>query len=212
MIFKLPDLTKILLKDMKANSDDFRKYIHVQNGHAIVQNGLVVVVNLREYVKKELALKTTEELDDLTEMLNWFENKSFDGDFWKELTTENRVTITSDENLKIEKNNYERLLVYENIFSEKHLLFEQFKSAADNPSVTIDRVSVPFTYLDKLTTLFSKELKADNLIIDFTGKERHLKISAHHKDYVFAIVPLEYNSAIEFTAFDNLNHFRSLLD
>lgn len=201
-----PNLSPLLNKDVKGSSMDFRRMVHVHNGYAIVQNQMTVIVNLREYIKHQCKITQTEDFEELNDFMLFLEGKSFTGEFWNELTKEKMIDFNESE-IIIEELHYNKNLVYEEIPSEKHLLFNQLFHAIKTPAVTLDRVSIPFDSISKFTKLFPKELKNDNVLVDFVGKEKFIKISGHKADYIFGLIPLDYDSANELVAFDNMNTF-----
>ena len=66
MKFKLPQLHLLVNSNKKLSDDNPKKLIHVVNGHAIVNNELIAIVSLREYVKIECGITDELELDRLT--------------------------------------------------------------------------------------------------------------------------------------------------
>ena len=206
MKFVLPKLHLLVLTDAKANAEDPRKFIHVINGHAVVQNSIAAVVGLREYVKRECQTEDDHEFEELTQILNWMEGKSFDPIFWKELTDKNFVSLHVD-GLQVENLNYNKVLVYEDINSDNKTMLESLLNAFIAMPITVDKVAVSGVCLDKLNSVFKKEMKPDNFIFDFCGKEKSFKFQAQKQSHIFGLVPVDYNAANELTAFLDLNDF-----
>lgn len=206
MKFQLPKLHLLVLNDAKANEDDARKFIHVINGHAVIQNGIAAVVNLREYVKMECQIEDQSDFDELTQILSWMEGKSFDPKFWKDLTDKNFVSLHK-EGLKIENVHYNKLLVYEDIDTEYKVLFESLFSALTTIPTTVDRIAFSGINFDKLNSAFKKEMKVDNFILDFCGKEKSYKFQAQRQSYIFGLIPVDYNASCELTAFLGVQTF-----
>ena len=102
MRFKLPKIQGALNSNKSLQDDDARKMIHVFEGHAIVSNDLIVIVNIRDYVKNELKIVDEDELKELTTLVNWMNGKSFNKQFWSELTKEVLVKDIDSENDEIE--------------------------------------------------------------------------------------------------------------
>ena len=76
MNFKLPKLQVFLNGNAKIQDTDVTKNIHVIGGHAIVSNDIIAIVNLREYVKREL--KITDDTDSVRNFgQNLLQKKSF---------------------------------------------------------------------------------------------------------------------------------------
>lgn len=210
MKFKLPSLHLGLLKDLKSPEEDSRKFVHVIGGHAILQNDVIIVVDLREYVKLECDITDQEELEQLTTIVNWMEGKSFSNEFWKELTKENHVTLTPD-GFEIEYLSYNKVLMYEDIKTNALLMAQVINDNIGAIPVTVDRIGIKSSVLTTLTSIFKSEMKSDNFIFDFAGKEKPIKFTAQRKTYIFGLLPTDYNSTTEFTAFLNINDFRDMI-
>lgn len=208
MKFVLPKLHLLVLTDAKANDDDYRKFIHVVNGHAVVQNGIAAVVNLRDYIKKECETEDDEDFKELTEILSWMEGKSFDHKFWKELTDKNFVSFHGD-GLQIENLKFNNILVYEDIETDNKAMFESLFNALTTILSIVDRIAVSGPSFDKLNAVFKKEMKVDNFVFDFCGKEKSFKFQAQRQSYIFGLIPVDYNAACELTAFLDVNSFAS---
>lgn len=210
MKFKLPSLHLGLLKDLKSPEDDSRKFIHVIGGHAILQNEIIIIVDLREYIKHECDITDQEELDQLTSIINWMEGKSFSNEFWKELTKENHTTMTPD-GFEIEYLSYNKVLVYEAIDTNPLLMAQVINDNIGAIPVTVDRIGIKSSVLTTLTSMFKTEMKSDNFVFDFCGKTNPIKFTAQRKTYIFGLLPTDYNSTTEFTAFLNVNDFRDTI-
>lgn len=208
MKLQLPKLHLLVFNDTKASEDDSRKFIHVVNGHAIVQNGIAAIVNLRDYVKTECQIEDQHDFDELTQILSWMEGKSFDPKFWKDLTDKNFVSLHPS-GLEIENVHYNKVLVYEDINTNIDNLFESLFNALTVVPVTVDRVAFSGINFDKLNGAFKKEMKVDNFILDFCGKEKSFKFQAQRQSYIFGLIPVDYNASCELTAFLEVNTFAS---
>ncbi len=206
MKFQLPKLNLLVLTDAKANESDPRKFIHVVNGHAIVQNGIAAIVNLRDYIKSECQIEDLDDFDKLTQILNWMEGKSFDPKFWKELTDKNFVSLHPN-GLEVENINYNNILVYEDIDTDTQTLFESLFGALTTFPTTVDRIAFSGTNNSKLFDAFKREMKVDNFVFDFCGKEKSLKFQAQRQSFIFGLIPVDYNASCELTAFLELNTF-----
>lgn len=211
MNFVLPKLNTLVSKDMKGNSEDIRKYIHVVNGHAILINGIIIVVNLREYVKVECEITDENELNHLDTILEWMEGKSFTGDFWAELTNKYEVNLLNNGQFEIQTLNYSKTLIWEETFTVMENVMEMLISNLNRqPSIT-EVLGIPFDSLSKVTACFKKELKGFNLLVKPIAQDAHIMFQAHKKDYIFGIVPLDYNSANDIYAFVGVREYHESL-
>lgn len=209
MKFKMPKLDTLVSKNLK-NPSDHRNFIHVIAGKAVVSNGVTVVVDLREYVKKECNIDNDEDFKTLTSIIGWMNGKSFDGTFWKDLTASNFVTLHKD-GLQIENPNYNKILVYEDIDTDTMGMVESLAPAFLNVPITVDRVGCSGEYINKITAAFKSELKIDNLLFDFCGKEKPLKFQLQRQNFIFGLIPLDYKSTEDFTAFIDVADFGKAL-
>lgn len=207
----LPKLHLVVLSDLKADENDSRKYIHVVNKHAIVQNGLCVIVNLREYIKRECEIEEDDDFQMMDAILDWMEGKSFDSKFWSELTKKNFVTLHRD-GLKIENPNYNKILEYEDVPREIENMIKSITTGLIRNAVTVDRIAVTGINFEKLTNIFKSEMKQDCFLFDFCGKENSVKFQAQRQSHIFGLLPVDYNAATEFTSFIEVTDFGKYLD
>ena len=208
--FVLPKLDSLLLKDLKAGPEDPRKYVHVIHGHAIVQNNLITIVNLREYVKIECEITDEEQLEELTNIINWMEGKSFPADFWAELTKEHLVDLV-DKGLEVSTLNYSKVLMYEDVAVPLNTVIDVITSNLNKTSVLIDCIAVNSDLLNKLNTAFKKEMKGLSMIFQFTGQDSAARFQAHKKDYIFGLIPVNYNEATEIYNFQTTKSYHETL-
>lgn len=212
MKFKLPKLHLLVTSDKKVSDDNARKYIHVVGGHAIVNNEIIVAVNLRNYVKIECSITDEFELDRLTGILDWMEGKSFTKDFWQELVKENFVNLNSQNNIEIENVNYNKILVYEEVLSDNVIPFEVIKDNIDRPGSPVQRIAYDGKIMSLLTKTFGSELTNDSIIFEYTGQENASKFTLTRRDYIFGLLPTNYNSASELTAFLNNGVLKEIIE
>ena len=208
--FVLPKLDTLLLKDLKADPSDARKYVHVINGHAIVQNNLITIVNLREYVKIECEIIEENELEELTNIIDYMEGKSFPADYWGELTKEHLVDLT-DRGLEVSTLNYSKVLIHEDVAVSLNTVIDVLTSNLAKTSVLLDCIAVNSDLLSKLNSTFKKELKGLSMIFQFTGQDSAARFQAHKKDYIFGLIPCNYNDATEIYNFQTTKSFHENL-
>ena len=212
MKFKLPKLHLLVTSDKKVSDDNARKYIHVVGSHAIVNNEIIVAVNLRNYVKIECSITDEFELDRLTGILDWMEGKSFTKDFWQELVKENFVNLNGQNNIEIENVNYNKILVYEEVLSDNVIPFEVIKDNIDRTGSPVQRIAYDGKIMSLLTKTFGSELTNDSIIFEYTGQENASKFTLTRRDYIFGLLPTNYNSASELTAFLNNGVLKEIIE
>ena len=208
--FVLPKLDTLLLKDLKADSNDPRKFIHVMNGHAVVQNNVIVIVDLREYVKTECELYDEKELEDLTDIIDWMEGKSFPADYWAELTKEHLINRI-EKGLEISTLNYSKVLIYEDPEVSLELIADILASNLNKDSMAVPRIAINADLVAKITSVFKKELKGLSLIFEFTGQDCAARFQASKKDYIFGIIPTNYNDSVEIYNFQSIKNYHGLI-
>ena len=208
MNFKLPQLHVLVASSKTLADDDARRYIHVANGHAIVNNDIIAIVNLRNYVKIECNITEEFDLDRLTGILDWMEGKSFTKEFWAELVKENFVNLNGKDNLEIENANYNKILVYEDVDSDNTLPFQVIYDNIAREGSPVQRIAFNGAVTSGIEKAFKNELKNDSLLIEFTGQSTVAKFSLQRRDYIFGLLPTNYNSASELTAFLNNESFK----
>ena len=210
MDFQLPKLDALVLKDLKANEEDVRKYIHVIKGHAVVQNNLICIVNLREYVKSECDITEESDLEKLDSILKWFEGKSFTVEFWAELTKKHFVSLT-EAGLLIENLTYTKILMHEEVPVSLLNLVDVLLSNLNRQPILVQRISIPNDLKVKLNSVFKNETKGLHMIYEFTGEDTSVKFQVHRKDYIFGLIPVDYDSANEIYNFQSMNLFHKEL-
>lgn len=202
MKFKLPKLQVFLNGDKKIPDSDPTKNIHVIQGHAIVSNDIVAIVNIREYVKRQLKITEEDELDELTEIIDWFEGKSFSKDFWAELTSENIIQLIQDEDaIEITNPSFNSKLFYKHIETEIQRPFKLIIDNINRDEVEMSRFAFSGEHLSVLSKGFSSEMKGDNIIIKLTGTANAVIFSLQRRDYIFGILPEKFESSMDISAF-----------
>jgi hypothetical protein len=209
MNFKLPNLGAVLFNGKLDG--DVRSFVHVIGNKAIVQNEVIFIVDLREYVKKECDLSDGEEFDKLDEILAWMNGKIFSKQYWDELKKECLIELVGDQ-LKVEYNSYKKTLEYEHPDVDNTLLLRSIYDNIGRPCVTIDRIAFKGDVLKKLNSAFGAEMKNDDYVFDFTGKETPIKFTGVLKDYFFGLIPIQYKSTENIFVFSNINEFKDALD
>lgn len=212
MKFKLPQLHLLVDANKKSSEEDPKKYVHVINGHAIVNNNLICAVSLREYVKLECDVTDELELDRLTGILDWMEGKSFTKEFWAELVKECFVNLNGEDQLEIEHQTYNKLLVYEYVACDKELPLQVISDNICRDESNVNRVGIDGSVLTNLTKVFKNEIKNDSIVFGFTGSANAVKFTCSRRDYIFGLIPVNYDSASELTAFLGNSDFKDGID
>lgn len=211
MNFRLPKLDQVI-KLTKDNVNDVSNHIFVKNGVAVVKQPYIILcTNLREYIKRELKVDDTDDIEKMDEILEWFEGKYFTKEFWKELTSTKYVSL-SENGLLIEESSYEKSLIYEYPMIDKDEINNQFdliKTTLGRKSTITDRVCFNSNFITDLNKVFGSDLKVDDLLLDFGGKDQPMLFSGRLKDYIFGCVAVKYEESSELLAFDNVMDFVS---
>lgn len=213
MRFKLPKIQNLLNSNKKVLDNDSRKLIHVFNGYAVVSNDIIVVVDIKEYVKRELKITVEEDLNTLKTIVSWMNGKSFNREFWTEFTKEISVVNVDDENeMEIEFSGFTKKLLYEKIETDSMKAFSLLKSSIKAEKTEMERFSINGEILSLISKAFGTEIKSDEVIFQLSGSGKGIKFSFSTKDYIFGIVPESFNASMSMIAFDNFNTISEILE
>lgn len=213
MRFKLPKIQNLLNSNKKVLDNDPRKLIHVFNGYAVVSNDIIVVVDIKEYVKRELKITIEEDLNALKNIVSWMNGKSFNREFWTEFTKEISVVSVENENeMEIEFSGFTKKLLYEKIETDSMKAFSLLKSSIKAEKTEMERFSINGEILSLISKAFGTEIKSDEVIFQLSGSGKGIKFSFSMKDYIFGIVPESFNASMSMVAFDNFNTISEVLD
>lgn len=202
MNFKLPKLQVFLNGDAKTLDTDTTKNIHVVGGHAIVSNDIIAIVNLREFVKRELKINDESDLEELSSIVDWMENKSFTKEFWSELTSEKDISLLED-GLEITHQSYTKHLNYLENGAEFQHAYDLTVQNINREEVEMSRFAVSGEHLSLITKAFGNELKKDNLLFKLSGTGNGIMFSLQKRDYIFGVIPEHFDSSMDLTAFLN---------
>ena len=204
MKFKLPKLQVFLNGDKKLPDTDPTKNIHVFQGHAIVSNDVVAIVNLREYVKRELKIDDEEDLKELTNIIEWMEGKSFSKEFWSELTTEKIIELVFDEDaIEISHSSFTQKLTYQYINTEAERPFKLVLDNINREEMEMSRFALNGEHFSIISKGFSNEVKGDNLIFKLSGSGNAILFSLQRKEYIFGVLPEKFDTSMDISAFLN---------
>ena len=153
MSFKLPGLHKLVSSNKKLDFAVPQKLIHVVNGYAFVNNDITAIVNVREYVKKELSLESEDDFENLTKIIEWMNGKSFTKEFWSILTKECLLEVEDESSLKISNGQFTTILTYEDIVPTSNLYLEVVETNIKRDIVNIETLRD----FEKATDLMSKK-------------------------------------------------------
>lgn len=211
MHFKLPSIHHLTNQNKKISNDNPSLYVHVMNGYAYVNHDLIAVVNLRQYVKSECDVENEQDLDELDDILQWFEGKSFTKEFWAQLTKEKMVTL-SDDSLRIEDSSFTNFLHYTSVELD---LRSSLKVVSDNINIndfSLYRVSFSGKHLELLQKAFKNELSKDFLNFEFSETGKPVKFSLSVRNFIFGSIQSTMNSASELMAFLENKDFQSIVE
>ena len=215
MKFILPKIHNFVDKSKNCENDSPKKHVHVVDGYAIVSNSIIVAVNLREYIKAECDIDSDEEFEELTELINWFNGKSFSYEFWNEFVKQSIVVLKTNDVLEVELNSYNKQMIWENPFVDEAKLKGTFNQIIQNicrEAESNERIAANGAYYSVLASAFQKEIKSDSLIFQFATSGNAIKFTFSRRDYIFGIIPMDVSSTQSITAFANDSVFKELLE
>lgn len=206
MRFKLPSIQSALNSNKKANENDPRKLIHVFEGYAIVSNDIIIVVDLRQHIKNELKIVNEDELAELTKIITWMNGKSFNKEFWSELTKEvlfKDLLLESNE-IEIEYSGFNKKIQYlPNTGADNSHVLKLLKHNINREEVDMGRFAVNAEYFGLLNKCFASEMKSDNILLSLSGTGNGVKFSLARRDYIFGVIPESFEASMDMMAFDN---------
>lgn len=208
MLLKLPKLDTLVSTDKDLTENSQSKVIKVKNGYAYIQNGISVIVNLREYIKIENSLTTEEEIKELDEFMAYVEGKTFSKDYWKEMTKQCYVSIVDDEVL-VEYGTYNKFLQYTEMddYEDESVVRKYLLQTLSNKTTEKERFVLDGTYIQKLQKAFSNELKTDQIMFSKVEGQSNVKFTFLRRDYIFGLIQEDQDKVNNITAFLNLNLF-----
>lgn len=214
MKIRFPKIHQLLNSNAKLVDTDPRKSVHVFDGYAIVSNDIIAVVNLKEYVKRELNVSSQEEIAELNHLISWMNNKSFNKEFWAELTKEIYIVGVdpSIDELEFEFSGYNKKLQYLGNGVDNEMPLKLLKMNLNRPEVSRERIAISGEYLGLIVKAFSNEIKHDNLLFANAEQGTSIKFSLSKKDYIFGVVPENFVSSMDMMAFDNTNSMLNILE
>lgn len=208
MLLRLPKLDTLVSTDKDLTENSQSKVIKVKNGYAYIQNGISVIVNLREYIKIENSLTTEEEIKELDEFMAYVEGKTFSKDYWKEMTKQCYVSIVDDEVL-VEYGTYNKFLQYTEMddYEDESVVRKYLLQTLSNKTTEKERFVLDGTYIQKLQKAFSNELKTDQIMFSKVEGQSNVKFTFLRRDYIFGLIQEDQDKVNNITAFLNLNLF-----
>lgn len=208
MLLRLPKLDTLVSTDKDLPENSQSKVIKVKNGYAYIQNGISVIVNLREYIKIENSLTTEEEIKELDEFMAYVEGKTFSKDYWKEMTKQCYVSIVDDEVL-VEYGTYNKFLQYTEMddYEDESVVRKYLLQTLSNKTTEKERFVLDGTYIQKLQKTFSNELKTDQIMFSKVEGQSNVKFTFLRRDYIFGLIQEDQDKVNNITAFLNLNLF-----
>lgn len=208
MLLRLPKLDTLVSTDKDLPENAQSKVIKVKNGYAYIQNGISVIVNLREYIKIENSLTTEEEIKELDEFMAYVEGKTFSKDYWKEMTKQCYVSIVDDEVL-VEYGTYNKFLQYTEMddYEDESVIRKYLLQTLSNKTTEKERFVLDGTYIQKLQKAFSNELKTDQIMFSKVEGQSNVKFTFLRRDYIFGLIQEDQDEVNNITAFLNLNLF-----
>lgn len=212
MKFRLPKLNFLIKKD-KENTQSASNYIFVRENHAIAFSpNSFFVVDLREYLKRELDIYDEDDIQEMDLILEYMDGKVFYPEFWKELTSTTFVGLKED--LVIELESYEKVLNYEEPFLDKDSFenhMDTLKKVLSTTPSTVDRICMAAPVVSDIHKAFANELKNDNLVFDFSGRSGSFLFTLQRREYIFGAVSVHYEESMDLTVFLNVRDFAAQL-
>lgn len=207
MKIKFPKLGSLLSVDKEIPNDDYKKLIHIRSGYALVfQGDLFIAVDLREYIKRECQIEDSDELGNLSNLVNIMEGKSFTKAFWDELKTPQEVSF-NPVSITISNGLFIKNLLFDNVISDISSKEKFAKKILNKKSVGAPKFSFHGDIIYPLLNVFKSELKNDSVLFSILEEGSVVKFSGRSKEYIFGFFSLDFDGAQEFTNFQNIELF-----
>lgn len=212
MKFRLPKLD-VFVKYNEDDSKDFRNYIRVVDGKAIAfSETLVSIVDLREYLKREMRISNETELAEMDEILESFEGKFFYPEMWKALTKTCYVTLTDDLNLEVDYGTYSTVLYFTEPDGDDINFNDYIKAFMKKFSIDVSTVhlkAISGQAYSLLYKAFSSEMKGDNIFFHLGNVNQFISFSLQRRDYIYGAIFDDSENTLDITAFDTFLQFKN---
>lgn len=200
---KFPALEKALTKDVKElNDNDPRRGVIVIESTAIVFHDLYcLMVNLPSYFEDECGLEDEDSAEEMEQILNYFDCKVINKDFWKELTKGANMSI-KEGNLLIENPKFSKDLIYKDFNFD---LIEPLRKIIDNFNIKkqhIDCISLPMIAIKMIYDVMASNMKSDHIVLEFNDLDEPVRFTFKKRSYVYGYIMPDFNSTQNYDFFD----------
>lgn len=205
---KFPKLEKALTKQDKTfKDDDPRKGVIVFRDNAIVfTHYYCLVVNLKDYFRNDCDITDETELRELRRILFFMNAKTFNKEFWEELTKGANMKMDQG-NLYIENPRYAKHLHYKEIEINHLPILETLIIANNLPSGPTSVISLPYGALISIAETLKADFKNDHIIMEFSGADKFVRFTFRNRKHFYGIIMPHFDSAQEGFRFEYLNNF-----
>jgi hypothetical protein len=202
---KLENALAKITKDMKE--DDPRRGIIIINGNAIVfQDNFCLAVNLYDYFTLDCDIDDEEELQELKKILFYMDGKTFNKEFWKELTKGANMKMNKGL-LFVETPKYAKDLHYKEVpinFLEPLRGLTYAKNLADS---LVSKIALPFEALHLIYNCLSADFKGDKMILEFSTEDKPVRFTFKNRKHFYGYLIPDYSASQEGFRFECLNDF-----
>lgn len=209
LTLKFPKINEALSKNQTSlNTNSPRRRVIIVDNHAIVLSDFFcVVVNLYEYFTIDQGITEPEDRDSLTEILEYFNGKSFNKDYWAELVKGADVEVMENGNLFIKTPKLERELHYEDAHLDVLSLLEHLYKTNGREKMACDTIALNFKAMKTLGKCFGTELDTQSIVYEFSGQDRYVKFTFSRSKFIYGYVHTDYDAAKEGFLFHDLEQF-----
>ena len=203
VVLKFPNLTKASIKDVKDLADnDPRRGILVFNNVAIAfASTHCLCVDLMEYFTIEQGIEGTEEVAELSRILQFLDCKRVPFKMWEELTKGAEMCLEEGK-IKISTPKFKKDLIYEEQDVDFIEVFSMLVKTCDQETGSLGDIALPFLSLKQIYDVLSTEFKHDKIILDIAGHNQPVKFTFRARKHFFGYIFPHYDSVQEGFRYD----------
>jgi hypothetical protein len=199
MKFKLPALHEAVSTSKNLTKDDIRQYIFVWNGIAMTFMSPVFIVDLYEYVKQECKIDNEEELEKLSQVIDFLNGRAISISSWKELTSLCDIEFDEDEeSLVINKIGHKLEVIFDDNFIGVQYFKQkitQYINTLSSKTVPADGLSFEGPVLKSIGNIFKTEAKSDTIRLFLIENSSFVRFQLSRKGYIFGIINIDGDAA-----------------
>lgn len=208
IVLKFPPIHKGLArpdKDMEPN--DPRRGIMVLKDFAfIIQDGFCFVINLFEYFTLNCNIEDENDIKELKKILFFMNGKSFNKDFWTELTKGTEMEMHNG-SLHLQNPQYSKDLHYEEIDLDMMEPLQMLLNSFELKEDLVSAIGVYYNSLEAVYRCLPNDFKTDVIIMQFSSTNKNVKFTFRKNKHCFGYFISHYESVQDAFRFEHYENF-----